>query len=100
MNEIQAKRLLVEALGGTGQINNDRQFWTTVLTALNNGAFASANNEHQFWAKFADLLPDWTGGLASNQAIVTSGDELAGTGGTYTPTITNNVVTGGTWTPE
>ena len=34
MNEVQARKLLVQALGGTGPINNDRQFWTTVLTLI------------------------------------------------------------------
>lgn len=100
MNEVQARKLFVQALGGTGPINNDRQFWTTVLTALNNGVFASANDEHEFWAKFADLLPDWTGGLAANQAIVTNGQVIAGTGGDFTIAVSNNTITGGTWTPE
>jgi hypothetical protein len=100
MNEIQAKRALVEALGGTGQINNDRQFWTTALTALNNGVFASANNEHQFWAKFAQLLPAWTGGLSPTQAIVSNGDVIAGTGGDFTVTVAGGVITGGTWEAE
>lgn len=98
MNELQAKRLLAQAVGATGPINNDRQFWTTILTALNGGEFASANNEHQFWARFATLLGEWEGNLAANEAVVTSGQALTGTGGTFTPTVVNNVVTGGTWT--
>jgi hypothetical protein len=100
MNEFQARAALIEALGGDGSYGNERDFWTSVLTALNNGAHATANNAPEFWAKFADLLPAWQGGLAANQAIVTSGDELPGTGGTYEPVIEDNVVTGGTWTAD
>lgn len=100
MNELQAKRQLIEALGGTGPFNNDRQFWTTVLTALNNGVFASANNEHEFWGKFAKLLPDWSGGLSPTQAIVSNGQTIAGTGGDFTVTVAGGAITGGTWVAD
>lgn len=62
MNELRNKTQLALALGAVGPINNDRQYWTTVLTALNNGVYASANNEVEFAARFAKLLPTWTGG--------------------------------------
>lgn len=99
MNELQAKRQLVEALGGTGPINNDRQFWATVLTALK-GSFASANTEHEFWGKFAKLLGDKVGPLPATQAVVSNNQDIEGTGGTFKVTVSGGNVTGGTWTPD
>lgn len=84
MNELQARRLLVEALGGTGPIGNDRDFWTTTLTALNGGVFSSANNEHEFWGKFATGLASYQPDLPDDQSIVTDEDssDLYGAEGT------------------
>lgn len=93
MNELQARRLLVEALGGTGPIGNDRDFWTTTLTALNGGVFSSANNEHEFWGKFATGLASYQPDLPSNVGVVEDGDILNVDGGTVTITVTDNVVT-------
>lgn len=93
MNELQARRLLVEALNGSGPIGNDRDFWTTVLTALNGGVFSSANNEHEFWGKFATGIANYQPPIPSNQAVVTDGDILSATGGTVTITVVNNVAT-------
>lgn len=38
--------------------------------------------------------------LAGNQAVITDGVAIEGTGGTFTPTIEDGEITGGTWTPE
>lgn len=100
MNELRNKTQLALALGAVGPINNDRQYWTAVLTALNNGVYASANNESEFAARFAKLLPTWTGNLSPTQAVVSNGEAITGTGGTFTPVVANGAITGGTWTPE
>lgn len=98
MNELEARKLIAQAVGATGKIGTEKQFWTTVLTGLN-GSFSSANDEHEFWKKFADHLSNWDGGLTATQAVVDNGDAIAGTGGTFTVTVAGGVVTGGTWTP-
>lgn len=99
MNEYTARKLIAQAVGATGKIGTEKQFWTTVLTALN-GGFSSANNEHEFWRKFANHLSNWNGNLSPTQTIVENGDVLPGTGGDFTVTVAGGVVTGGTWTPE
>ena len=99
MNEYVARKLIAQAVGATGKIGTEKQFWTTVLTALN-GSFSSANNEHEFWRKFASHLSTWNGNLSDTQTIVENGDILPGTGGDFTVVVAGGAVTGGTWTPE
>jgi hypothetical protein len=96
MNEFIARRLIAQAVGATGPIGTEKQFWTTVLTGLN-GSFSSANNEHEFWRKFASHLKTKLTPLPANQAVVTNGDVIDATDGDFTITVANNVVTGGTW---
>lgn len=85
MNEYSARKLIAQAVGGTGKIGTEKQFWTTVLTGLNNGTFSSANNEHEFWRKFASLLSD--------VGKVHDGDEITIGESTYTFTVADGVVT-------
>lgn len=100
MNEYTSRRLIAQAVGATGKIGTEKQFWTTVLTGLNNGVFSSANNEHEFWRKFANHLSNWNGNLADTQTIVSNGDVLPGTGGDFTVVVSGGEVTGGTWAAE
>lgn len=100
MNEYSARKLIAQAVGGSGKIGTEKQFWTTVLTALN-GSFSSANNEHEFWRKFADHLETFVAPLLDpDSAVVEDGDVIAGTGGDFTVTVENGVITGGTWAAD
>lgn len=91
MNEYTSRRLIAQAVGATGKIGTEKQFWTTVLTGLNNGVFSSANNEHEFWRKFAAHLSD--------VGKVFDGDEITIGGSTYTFEVTDGVITDITVTP-
>lgn len=99
MNEYKARVGLVKALGATGPIGNERQFWTTVLTALK-GSYASARTEHEFWSKFNTLLAAKVAPLPATQTIVENGDVLPGTGGDFTVVVSGGAVTGGTWAAD
>lgn len=99
MNEMTARKLMVQAVGGSGKIGTEKQYWTTVLTALN-GSFSSANNEHEFWRKFASLLGGKLAPLPATQTIVSNGDVLPGTGGDFTVVVSGGEVTGGTWAAD
>lgn len=98
MNEYTARKLIVQAVGGSGKIGTERQFWATVLTALK-GSFSAANNESEFWRKFADHLKTKLAPLPADQTVIEDGDVIEGTGGSFTVTVAGGVVTGGTWTP-
>jgi hypothetical protein len=99
MNELQARKLMLDAVGGTGKISNEKTYWTAVLTALN-GSFSSANNEHEFWRKFASHLSDKLAPLPATQTVIENGDVLPGTGGDFTVVVAGGVVTGGTWAAD
>lgn len=92
MNEYTARRLIAQAVGGSGKIGTEKQFWTTVLTALH-GSFSSANNEHEFWRKFADHLGNWQPTLPDDQLIVEDGDDVTVGGSTYTFTVSGGAIT-------
>lgn len=92
MNEFIARRLIAQAVGASGPIGTEKQFWTTVLTGLN-GSFSSANNEHEFWRKFANHLANWNGGLTDEQTIVNDGDSVTIGGDTYTFTVEDGEIT-------
>lgn len=98
MNEYQARQSIVAAFGGDGPIGNEKQFWSSLLTAIN-GTATSARDEHDFWTKLAEAIPGFVPNLPT-EAVISDGEEIAGTGGTFTVTVANGVVTGGTWTPE
>lgn len=93
MNEVIARRLIAQAANATGPIGTEKQFWTTVLTGLNNGVFSSANNEHEFWRKFAALMKTRLTPLPANQRIITSGQKIImpQATGTYTDGYTFTV---------
>lgn len=100
MNEYVSRRLIAAAVGAPAgsTIGTEKKFWTTVLTALNDGVFSSANNEHEFWRKFASLLGDKIEPLNDpDKSIVEDGQAIEGTGGTFTITVEDGVITGGTW---
>lgn len=94
MNELTSRRLIAQAVGATGKIGTEKQFWTTVLTGLN-GSFSSANNEHEFWRKFANHLATslTPTPLPEDQAIVEDGGTVTIGENTYTFTVADNEIT-------
>lgn len=98
MNELTARRLVAQAVGATGKIGTEKQFWTTVLTGLK-GSFSSANNEHEYWRKFADHLADKLAPLPATQTIVSNGQQVVIGPSTYTFTVAGGVITNIVVTP-
>lgn len=92
MNELNARRLIAQAVGATGKIGTEKQFWTTVLTGLN-GSFSSANNEHEFWRKFASLLKSQLTPLPATSTVVANGDAVTIGDDTYTFTVAGGEIT-------
>lgn len=94
MNEVIARRLIAQAVGASGPIGTEKQFWTTVLTGLN-GSFSSANNEHEFWRKFANHLASALTPvpLPDDQTVVEDGDAVTIGPDTYTFTVAGNAIT-------
>lgn len=98
MNEVEFRRLLVEAFGGSGPVGNDRWFWNTLLTAIY-GTETIANTEHEFRSKLAVGLANYSPALPDDQAVVEDGDILPVTGGTVTLSVSGNVVSA-EYTPD
>ena len=92
MNELEARKLMLDAVGGTGKVSNEKTYWTAVLTAMN-GSFSSANTEHEFWRKFAAQLKAATAPLPATQTVVSNGQAVTVGGSTYTFTVAGGVIT-------
>lgn len=93
MNEYTVRKLIAQAVGGSGKIGSERDFWATVLTALK-GSFSAANNESEFWRKFADHLSDKLAPPPPTQTIVATGETVTIGGTTYTFTVAGGNITG------
>lgn len=98
MNEYTIRKLIVQAVNGSGKIGTERQFWATVLTALK-GSFSAANNESEFWRKFADHLGDKLAPLPPTETVVATGDSITIGETTYTFTVSGNTITNVTASP-
>lgn len=91
MNERDFRTRIVQAFNGTGLVGNDRQFWSTLLTAIN-GTETYAQTENEFRDKLVEAIENYSPALPGNQAVVEDGDEFPATGGTVVISVTGNTV--------
>src|SRR5690606_26904968 len=84
---------IVQAFNGTGLVGNDRQFWSTLLTAIN-GTETYAQTENEFRNKLVEAVENYSPTLPDDQAVVEDGDTVALLGATVTLSVDNNEIDG------
>lgn len=75
MNEYTYRSAIVKAFGGTGPIGNEKQFWSTLISAVS-GTPTVINTEREFWQKFAEAVTTYIPNLPDDEAIVEDGESI------------------------